>query len=66
MHPKHPNIFVRLSGQNGNAFMIVGVCIEAAQKAGLPKGEIDQFVKEATNASYDDLLQTVMRWFNCE
>jgi murein L,D-transpeptidase YafK len=66
MRPKYPNIFVRLSGQNGNAFMIVGVCIKAARQAGLPKSEIDAFVKEATNASYDDLLQTVMRWFNCE
>lgn len=65
MNPKHPEIHVQLSGQNGNAFMIIGVCLKAARDGGLPQHEIDAFLKEATTGTYEELLQTAMRWFNC-
>lgn len=66
MPPKYPNIKVRLTGYDSNAFMILGLCQHAAANAGLSKQEIAAFFQEATCGDYDHLIQTVMRWFNCE
>ncbi|AKG24900.1 hypothetical protein IJ00_26500 (plasmid) [Calothrix sp. 336/3] len=64
--PKHPHITVRLTGKDGNAFMILGLCQRAARAAGLPTEELEAFRKEATNGNFEHLLVTVMRWFSCE
>ncbi len=66
MPPKYPNITVQLTGRDGNAFVILGLCQRAAKDAGLPPEELDAFYKEATSGNYDHLLQIVMRWFSCE
>jgi hypothetical protein len=66
MSPKYPNITVQLSGRDSNAFMILGLCQRAATDAGLPKDEVDAFYKEATRADHEHLVQSAMRWFNCE
>ena len=66
MQPKHPDIHVELVGHDGNAFNILGRCQQAARRAGLPKAEIDAFIKEATSGDYDNLLQTCMKWFEVE
>lgn len=63
---KYPEITVILTGIDGNAFNILGVCINEMRKAGLPKEKRDEFYKEATSANYDHLLQTCMKWFNVE
>lgn len=60
---KYLGITVRITGVNGNAFNILGIC---TGKHHLPKSEIDAFFKEATSGSYDDLLCVVMKWFNVE
>lgn len=65
MTPKHPDIIVTLTGQDGNAFAVVGRCREAARDAGLSEEEIANFMAEAVAGDYDHLLQTAMRWFNC-
>lgn len=65
MTPKYPNITVALTGQDGNAFTILGHCREAARDAGLPEHEIAAFTDDAMAGDYDHLLQTAMRWFNC-
>ena len=54
---------VKLLGQDGNAFNILGLCSRAARKAKMPKEQLDSFMKEATAGSYDDLLQTAMKYF---
>ena len=64
MAPKHPDITVKLVGEDGNAFAILGRCCQAMRAARLPKAEIDAFMAEATVGSYDQLLQTCMRWFD--
>jgi hypothetical protein len=66
LEPKHPDITVKLVGEDGNAFAILGRCQQAARRAGLPKTEIDAFIAEATAGDYDNLLQTCMRWFETE
>ena len=63
---KYPEITVELSGQDGNAFMILGLCKRAMQRVLLPQEEIDKFMKEATSGDYNHLLATVMTWFDVE
>jgi ABC-type sugar transport system substrate-binding protein len=63
MTPKHPEITVTLTGQDGNAFAILGRCRAAARDAGLSDDEIAAFMAEAMEGDYDQLLQTAMRWF---
>jgi hypothetical protein len=63
---KYPDITVNLTGNDGNAFMILALCLKAAKAAGLPKEERDAFEAEATSDDYDHLLNTAMRWFDCE
>lgn len=64
MEPKYPDITVQLTGNDGNAFTVLGLCQRAARKAGLPQEEIDAFRAEATAGDYNHLLQTAMRWFD--
>ena len=66
MTPKHPNVTVVLTGQNGNAFVILGLCKQAAQEYGLKKTEVDAFIEEATAGDYDHLLQTAIHWFDVQ
>jgi hypothetical protein len=56
MQPKHPEITVKLAGEDGNPFAILGRCQRAARQAGLPKAETDAFITEATSGDYDHLL----------
>ena len=63
---KYPEITVNILGVNGNAFNILGIYTSKMRKHKLPKSEIDAFFKEATSGNYDDLLCTVMKWFNVE
>lgn len=58
---KYPDITVKLSGEDGNAFSILARVQQAMRRNGVPKGEIEAFHAEATSGDYDDLLQTVMR-----
>jgi hypothetical protein len=62
--PLHPEIRVRLVGEDGNAFAILGRCQRAAREAGLPQDEISRFFAEATAGDYDTLLVTAIRWFD--
>jgi hypothetical protein len=64
--PKYPNIHVQLVGQDGNAFMVLGLCQRAAQKGGLSKAEIDEFMTEAKSGDYNHLLATCMAWFDID
>jgi len=66
MPPKYPNITIQLTGHDSNAFMILGLCRRAAKEAGLSQQEIDAFYQEATSVDHDHLIQTAMRWFNCQ
>ena len=63
---KFPDITVQLTGEDGNAFAIMGQCSRAMRKAGCSKEEIDAFMTEAQSGDYDHLLQTCMTWFNVE
>ena len=59
---KYPNIRVQLTGQDGNAFFILGCVKGAMRKGGVPQEEVDAYMKEATSGDYNHLLATTMRW----
>jgi hypothetical protein len=63
---KYPEVVVQLTGEDGNAFFILGSIRRALRKANVPQAEIDVFIHEATRGDYDDLLQTCMKWVTVE
>lgn len=59
---------VKLIGEDGNAFSILGRCKRAmmAKDNGYTMADWDVFHAEATSGDYDHLLRTVMDWFDVE
>ena len=57
---------VKLLGQDGNAFFILGQCRSAARAAGWIDDDWGRFHAEATNGDYNHLLVTVIRHFEIE
>jgi ERCC4-related helicase len=55
---------VKLVGEDGNAFAILGRCKEAARKAGWTKEQIDEVMKEMRSGDYNHLLATAMDHFD--
>ena len=66
MAVKYPDVSVQLVGEDGNAFAIIGRCVQAARRGDVPRAEIDEFRVEATSGNYDNVLQTCMRWFDVQ
>ena len=62
METKYPEVEVELTGQDGNAFAIMGRVAGALKKAGVPKEEVAEYMKESMSGDYNHLLQTAMRW----
>ena len=52
--PRYPEVQVQLSGQDGNAFAILGRTTAALRAAGVPSEEIDAYFAEATRACFSD------------
>jgi hypothetical protein len=59
---KYPDIEVQLSGEDGNAMMIIGRVRKALHRAKVPRAEIDAFTIEAMRGDYDNVIATAMRW----
>ena len=59
------DIRLKLVGEDGNAFMIMGRAMQALRRNGRAD-LIEQFTKECTSGNYDNLLATCMRYFVCE
>jgi hypothetical protein len=62
MEPKYPNVKVKLVGQDGNAFAILGSVCLVMRRAGLPATVIEEYTTAATSGDYDNLLQVTMRY----
>ena len=56
---KQTGIRVRLIGENGNAFMVLGKVRAALRRAGYGQEFIKAFTDEATGGDYNHLLATV-------
>jgi len=64
--PKHENVSVKLVGEDGNAFSIIGRVSKALRREGVSDTIVKAFQQEAMTGDYDNLLQTVMKWVNVE
>lgn len=62
MEPKYPQIFVKLAGEDGNAFSIIGRVADALRKANVPIEERVKFRDEAMGGDYDHVIQTALAW----
>ena len=62
MKPKYPNINVKLTGEDGTAFMIIGRIRQAMRRNGVSQEEIQNFTTEAQSGDYTNVLVTAMRW----
>jgi hypothetical protein len=58
---RHPDVEVQLTGEDGNAFAVLGAVRKALVDAG-HQDEVEAFFAEATSGDYDHLLGTCMRW----
>lgn len=56
---------VKLIGEDGNAFAIIGKCKRALKKAGMHE-EAEAFVKEATAGDYNGVLAAAMKYCDVE
>jgi len=60
---RHPEVTVRLTGEDGNVFSVAGRVITALRRAGVPREERDKFTAELmASHSYDEALLVVMQW----
>ena len=57
---------VKLVGEDGNAFSIMGRVKKALRRAGADKEYIDKYLSEATAGDYDHLLVVSMEYVNVE
>ncbi len=65
MKPNY-DISVKLIGENGNAFNIIGKVRKEMKRNGVSNDEIDLFINEAMSGDYDNLLRTCMKYVNVE
>ena len=64
--PKYPNIKVKLVGEDGNAFFILGRVNAALRKGGVSEAERKEFQRQATSGDYSNLLCVCMAWVDCD
>ena len=60
--PKYPDVHVQLTGEDGNAFVIIGCVRRALRRSGASDEELAEFTEEATSDDYDNVLATAARW----
>ena len=59
--PKY-DVAVQLSGNDGNAFAIMGAVKSALKRAGATRDEMSQYVSDSMSGDYDNLLRVAMEW----
>jgi len=57
---------VKLVGEDGNAFAVMGTCRRAAKKAGWSETDWKKVQDEMMSGDYDHLLRTAMKHFEVE
>lgn len=63
--PRFPDVTVQLTGQDGNAFLIVGRVSAALRNGGATREEVTEFRNEASG-DYNNVLRTALAWVNVE
>lgn len=59
---RYPEIEVQLTGNDGNAFAIMGAVSKALRRAGVDAAEIKEYTDDSMSGDYNHLLVTAMRW----
>lgn len=59
---RHPKIKVKLVGEDGNAFAIMGRVSSAMRKAKLTPEQIKEYTQKARSGDYDNLLRVTMQY----
>lgn len=54
---------VKLTGTDGNAFALIGLCVKAAKKAGYTAEQIQAFKDECFYGNNGYALNTCVKWF---
>jgi hypothetical protein len=57
---------LKVVGEDGNAFAILGRAHRAARKVGMPEEQWKAIQAEATSGDYDNLLVVMMKHFICD
>ena len=66
-HPvRFPNVTVRLTEEDGNAFAILSRVRIALKRAGAKMSDLEEFTIDATSSDYAHLLATVQKWVEVE
>ena len=63
---KYPEVVVQLSGEDGNAFNVMGKIARALREHGVEQSEREEFLAESMSGDYDHLLQIAMEWVTVE
>ena len=63
---ENENPVLKIVGQDGNAFVILGKAKSVMHKAGWPEALQDEIMAEATSGDYDHLLGVMMKYFDVE
>ena len=64
--PRYPEVKVKLVGEDGNAYAIMGRVEAALKRAGVDKAETDKYIQESMSGDYNNLLRTAMCWCTCD
>jgi hypothetical protein len=59
-----PKPKIRLVGEDGNAYSIMGIAQKGMRKEGWTQAQINAYLEEATSGDYDNLLATTMKYCN--
>lgn len=59
--PKYPDVKIKLTGKDGNAFVIISR-VRAKLRAAGHADVVDEFTNEAMSGDYDHVLRTCMDW----
>ena len=63
----YPSVHVKMVGEDGNIFAIIGRVNKALREAGISKAEREQFMDDITQASdYSDALGRITHWVTVE
>jgi len=55
---------LKLIGEDGNVFYILGKAVREARRAGWSEEKINEFKRKAMSGDYNNALQTCMAYFD--
>ena len=55
---------VKLIGEDGNAFAIMGTVAKALKEAGFSEEHIAEYYEESSSGDYDNLIRVAMKYAN--